>query len=144
MKTLVSRGAGLLVAGLVLASTACAYGLGPATGARRVHDPHGAVQLNVTNLSGGTMEVYAVGSGTVYRIGTVHPTLGGRFTVRPAVIVNGPVEFVARSASGALVRSGPILLAPGDVVEFELAANPVSSTAVVRPRLPASYLSSRP
>lgn len=49
--------------------------------------------------------------------------------------VNGPVEFVARSGNGPLVRSGLILLAPGDLVEFELEAHAVSSTATVRPRL---------
>jgi hypothetical protein len=80
------------------------------------------------------MEVYAAGSGTLYRIGTVHPGLAGRFAVRPAVIVNGPVEFVARSGNGPLLRSGRILLAPGDVVDFDLEASPITSAATVRPR----------
>jgi hypothetical protein len=137
MRTLASRGAGTLMAVLVLASSACAYGLGPAADTRRAHDPGGAVQLNVTNHSGGPMEVYAAGSGTFYRIGTVHSGLAGRFVVRSAMIANGPVEFVARSGNGPLVRSGGILLAPGDVVDFALEAHPVTSTARVRPRLPA-------
>jgi hypothetical protein len=81
------------------------------------------------------MEVYAAGSGTTYRIGTLHPGLSGRFRVRPTMTVNGPVEFMARSGNGPLVRSGRILLAPGDLVEFELEAHAVSSTATVRPRL---------
>lgn len=135
MKTLTSRGAGILVAGLVLASTACAYGIGPATASRGLHDPGGAVHLNVTNNSGGPMEVYAAASGTSYRIGTVHPGLAGNFVVRPAMIVNGPVEFMARSGRGRLVRSGLIMLAAGDEVDFRLEAQPVMSNATVRPRL---------
>lgn len=135
MKTLACRCAGILMAMVVLASSACAYGLGTATDTRRAHEPWGAVQLNVTNHSGGPMEIYAAGSGMSYRLGTVHPGLNGRFTVRPGMILNGPVEFVARSSNGGLFRSGLILLAPGDVVDFELKAQPVTSAATVRPRL---------
>jgi hypothetical protein len=138
MKTRACRGAGFLAAGLVLASAACGYGLGPATESRGALDPGGAVQLEVTNSSGGPMEVYAEGSGTIYRMGTVHPGLAGRFTVRPAMFVNGPVEFLARSGGGPVVRSGLMLLAPGDVVQLELGAHPAISTATLRPRLPGS------
>jgi hypothetical protein len=134
MKSLASRGAGIVVVGLVLASSACAYGLGTATEARPAHDPGAAVRLHVTNHSGGPMEVYAAGSGTLYRLGTVQPGLAGRFTVRPGMIVNGPVEFLARSGNGPQVRSGGILLAPGDVVDFELEAHPATSNATVRAR----------
>lgn len=122
----------ILIAQLGLASSACAYGLGTPTEVTRAHGPEGAVQLHVTNHAGGPMEVYATGSGASYRIGTVYPGLAGRFVVRPVMMVNGPVEFLARSNNGPVVRSGPILLAPGDVVDFELAANPVTSNATVR------------
>ena len=83
------------------------------------------------------MEVYAAGSGTHYRIGTVQPGLNGRFVVRPGMIVNGAVELVARADNGLVVRSGPVLLAPGDEVDFELGAHAATSTATVRPRLAA-------
>jgi hypothetical protein len=135
MSTLVSRGAGIFIVGLVLASSACAYGPGAPAQSIRPNEPGGAVQLYVTNNSGGPMEVYAAGSGTLYRIGTVHPGLEGRFVVRPAMIGNGNVEFVARSGNGPLLRSGRILVAPGDVVDFELTPSPVTSTATIRPRL---------
>jgi hypothetical protein len=135
MSTLVSRGAGIFIAGLVLASSACAYGLGTAAESKRPNEPGGAVQLYVTNSSGGPMEVYAAGSGILYRVGTVHPGLAGRFVVRPAMIGNGTVEFVARSGNGPLLRSGRILVAPGDVVDFQLTPSPVTSTATIRPRL---------
>jgi hypothetical protein len=136
MSTLVSRGAGIFIAGLVLASSACAHGLGTAAEAMRPNEPGSAVQLYVTNNSGGPMEVYAAGSGALYRIGTVHPGLDGRFVVRSAMIGNGTLEFVARSGNGPFLRSGRILVAPGDVVDFELTPSPVTSTATIRPRRP--------
>ena len=80
------------------------------------------------------MEVYATGSGTSYRLGLVNPGLTGNFVVRPTMIVNGPVEFLARAGNGiALARSGPMLLAPGNVVDFKLATSPWNSVATVRP-----------
>ena len=126
--------AGMLTTGLVVFSAACSYGPGAAGDATRPNDPGGAVQLHVTNNTGGPMEVYAAGSGTLYRIGTVHPGLAGRFVVRPTMVVNGTLEFVARSGNGPFLRSGRILLGPGDVVDFDLTPSPVTSTATVRPR----------
>ena len=126
----------IFAAGLALASSACAYGR-TADELKRPQDPGGAVQLYVTNNSGGPMEIYAAGAGTLYRIGTVHPGLDGRFVVRPLMVVNGTVEFVARSGNGPLLRSGRILLKAGDVVDFDLTPSPVTSTATVRPRLVA-------
>jgi hypothetical protein len=54
------------------------------------------------------------------------------------MIVNGPVEFVARALNGPYLRSGRILVQPGDVVDFDLTPSPVTSTATVRPRLVGS------
>jgi hypothetical protein len=117
---------------MLLASAGCGYGFGASAGPGKTLEAERPVQLNVTNHSGGPVEVYATGSGTAYRIGTVHPGLAGRFVVRPGMVVNRTVALVARSASGAVVRSGPMLLVPGDVVDFELAGNAVTSTATVR------------
>ena len=134
MRTLASRGAGILVACLVVTSSACSYGLGAAPDMARALDREGAVRLHVSNQSGGPMELYADGSGTHYRIGTVQPGLRGEFVVRPGMIVNGAVELVARADNGMVVRSGPVLLAPGDVVDFALEAHASTSSATVRPR----------
>jgi hypothetical protein len=128
------HGSWILIAGWLLTSSACAYGIGAATDIRRAHHADGAVQLNVTNHYNGPVEVYAAGPGTSYRMGTVYPGFASRFVVRPGMIVRGPVEFLARSGSGGpLVRSGQFLLAPGDVVDFELATHPLNSIATVRP-----------
>jgi hypothetical protein len=122
----------MTLAAMLLASSACSYGIGATAGPAGPRDTKRTVQLNVTNHSGGPMDVYAAGSGTQYRIGTVHPGLPGRFVVRSGMVTNGVVEFTARSAGGAVVRSGVMLLGPGDVVDFELAGNTVTSTARVR------------
>jgi len=124
----------ILTAGLLLAASACSYGTGTASDRWRAEEPAGAVQLNVINHSGGPMEIYVVRSGTSYRIGTVLPGLSSHFVVPPAMIVNGPVGFVARSSGrDPVYRSGQFLLAPGNVVDFELATTPVNSVATVRP-----------
>jgi hypothetical protein len=128
------HGSPILVAGLLLTASACAYGSGTASHAWRAQEPAGVVQLNVTNHSNGPMEIYVGGSGTSYRIGTVLPGLTSHFVVRPTMIVNGPVEFAARSdGRSPLVRSGQFLLVPGNVVDFELASTPTNSIATVRP-----------
>jgi hypothetical protein len=123
-----------MVAGLALLSSACAHGIGGASDTGHLLEPGGAVHVNVSNQSGGPMEVYAVGSGSWYRIGTVHPGLDGRFTVRPTMVVNGALELVARSTSGLQVSSGPVLLGPGDEVDFALGTQASLSSATVRPR----------
>lgn len=138
MKASASRAAGLMMAGLLLGSSACAYGVGAAQDSGLARGARQAVLLHVTNNSGRPMEIYVSGSGTAYRIGTVHPGLAGNFVVRPAMIGNGSVELVARSLSGAVVRSGPMLVAPGDVLDFELEPHVATSNATIRARLPRS------
>jgi hypothetical protein len=134
MKKQGNRGPWILIAGLLVTGSACAYGMGTPRDTRRAHDVEGAVQLNITNHNNGPMEVYVAGSGTSYRMGTVYPGLAGRFVVRPGMITNGPVEFLARSGNGGpLFRSGQLLLTPGDVVDFELTDRPLNSVATVRP-----------
>jgi hypothetical protein len=128
------RSSSILISALLLTVTACLYGTGTAPSPPRGSDPDGAVWLNVTNNSGGPMEIYASGSGAYYRIGTVLPGLTDQFVVRPIMIVNGPVEFVARtSGREPAYRSGRLLLVPGNVVDFELKGFPVNSVATVRP-----------
>jgi hypothetical protein len=124
----------LLALGVLLTSTACALGTGAAGETGGAPGPETAVVLNVTNHYNGPMEIYAVGSGTSYRMGTVYPGLSGRYVVRPGMLGGGLVEFLAQSSNGGpLVRSGQLLLARGNIVDFEVATNPGSSTAYIRP-----------
>ena len=126
------HGSSMLIAGVLLTATACLHGSGtiPDT---RAQDIEGAVHLNVTNHSNGPMEVHATGRGTSYRIGTVLPGLTDHFIVRPTMVVNGPVEFTARSDNRSpWIRSGQFQLFPGNVVDFELASISELSVATVR------------
>lgn len=119
-------------ASLVVAGSACGLGVGAGGNAGAAIDGGSPVQLQVTNTSGGPMEIHATGSGTSYRVGTVHPGLAGRFEVRRSVVGNGAVQFTARSADGHMLQSGPMLLRPGDVVDFALTPHTATSTAAVR------------
>jgi hypothetical protein len=115
----------------LLACSACALGVG-AGGQAGAADAGAPVHLQVTNSSGGPMDIYATGSGTSYRVGTVHPGLTGRFEVRRTVVGTGAVEFTAQSADGHVLESGPMLLRPGDVVDFALTPHTATSMASVR------------
>ncbi len=93
-----------------------------------------SVILNVTDHYAQPVEVYAIGSGTSYRMGTVLPGLVSTFVLRRAMVGNGTVEFVAIPADGArTVRSGELLLRRGDIVDFVIATHLLLSTATVRP-----------
>jgi len=118
-----------LVAGLLLTNSSCLHRFG---GARPDERP---VELFVVNHYIMPVEVYASGSGTSYRMGIVLPGLESRFVLRQALIVSGrTVEFHAYPADGArAVRSGDLLLVPGDIVDFEIATHLLNSTAVIRP-----------
>jgi hypothetical protein len=118
------RGLCLLLAGLVVTGGACAHRHGPSTTAGPRAAP---VRLNVRNESTFQFDVYVVGSGIEHRMGTVAPGIEGHFVVPRAMIGNGMVEFLAGAA-----RSGQLLLAPGDVVDFVIRSPAFSSTATVR------------
>lgn len=123
-----------LIAGLALTIAACAYGRGTTPGASLAAPAGTPVQLIVTNNSGAPMQVYAVGSGTSWRMGTVLPGLVGQFVLPQAMLGADAVEFLASPGDGnPPVRSGRLVLAPGNVVDFEIEAQALNSTARVRP-----------
>jgi hypothetical protein len=65
-------------------------------------------------------------------MGTVHPGVPSHFLLRQSLIINGPVELVAQPVgTEPPVRSGQLLLAPGDVVDFEIESHLINSTATV-------------
>jgi len=126
----------LLVAVPIAAGFACAHHrAAPAPPAQaEVVPDDSTVVLVVTNYYPLTVDVYAGASGTSYRMGTVSPGIVSQFKLRHSMLGNGTVEFVAEPADGAhTVRSGELLLKPGDVVDFVIAAHLLHSTATVRP-----------
>ncbi len=92
------------------------------------------VTVYVTNNYAMPMEVYAANGSTTSRLGTASPGLGRRFMLRESLMASGgQIEFLAgTTGDGYQVRSGPLLLEPGDTVDFTIATNLVGSRATVR------------
>ena len=94
-----------LIAAVALTLAGCAYGRGATPGTTLTSAPGTPVQLIVTNNSGAPMQVYAVGTGTSWRMGTVLPGLVGHFVLPQAMLGSDAVEFLATRAT-AIRRSG--------------------------------------
>jgi hypothetical protein len=134
MTTRRNYGAWILFTTVLSTSSACATGARLTSGGGTAPAAERAVVVNVTNHYNGPVEIYAAGSGTSYRMGTVLPGFASQFVLRQAMIANGPVELLAYAGRGAqVVRSDRLLLAPGAVVNFEIATQLLLSTATVRP-----------
>ena len=122
------RGLRLIVPALLLTASACAH-----SGRGETAPAAGSVEVQVTNQNALPMEVYASGSGITHRMGTVYPGMDGRFVIPQNLVGNGSVQFEARpSGGGQPFRSGEVLLAPGSLIQFRIAAQLFSSTVTRR------------
>lgn len=127
-----SRGPWLATTALI-ALGACAPGAG-ATEEAPAAAPDNPVVLYVTNNYGAQADIFALGGGSAYRMGTVEPGLTARFVLRQAMIGDGSVEFRAFPANGdAPITSGRLLVFPGAIVDFTLEHQRIHSSATVRP-----------
>ncbi|OLC02170.1 MAG: hypothetical protein AUH78_19185 [Gemmatimonadetes bacterium 13_1_40CM_4_69_8] len=123
------------IAALFVTTSACAHRGGTPADPDQLR-PHAApVSVNVTNNSQSAMEIFVVGRGTSYHMGTVAPGIPRRFELPPVMIAaGGHVQFLAQaSGAGPRVQSDEVMVAPGDVVDFEITTNLVGSRATVRP-----------
>jgi hypothetical protein len=92
------------------------------------------VSVEVTNLHALPMEVFALGSGITQRLGTVHPGMEAHFTIPQTLVGNGSVQLEAHpSGGGRAFQSGEVLLEPGAVLDFTIAAQLFNSTVTRRP-----------
>ena len=122
------RGLRVVVPALLLTASACARSSGGETAPTA-----GSVEVAVTNQHALPMEIYASGSGINHRLGTVHPGMGGHFVIPQNLVGSGSVQFEARpSGGGRPFRSGEVLLAPGSLIQFQIAAQLFSSTVTRR------------
>ena len=117
-------------AGLVLIAAGCA-------GSQAVNTTptpeSSAIRLSVKNGFGYPVTVYAIGSGTTWKVGRVMPEATRDFTVPQALVANGVVEFaVSGDGDAAPVRSGPMQLTSGQIVDFTITRPLYASSAVVR------------
>ena len=123
------------IAALLVTTAGCAHRRGtmPDPGPLR---PHAApVSVNVTNNSQSAMEIFVLGNGTSFHLGTVAPGVPRSFDVPPGMVAaDGHVQFLAQaSGAGPRVQTDEVKVAPGDVVDFEITTNLVGSRATVRP-----------
>ena len=134
MTTRRRHGSGILMVGLLLTAPACRSGPDSSSDAAPTPAAGQAVLVNVTNHYNGPVDIYAAGSGTNYRMGTVLPGFAAQFVLRQAIVGHGPVELLARAGPGTrLVRTDRLQLSPGAIVDFEIGADLLLSTAVIRP-----------
>jgi hypothetical protein len=125
----VPHGMRVLGPALLLTAYACAHSSGG-----EIKPTDTPVSVEVTNQYALPMEVYALGSGITQRLGTVHPGMASHFVVTQNLIGNGSVRFEARpSGGGQPFRSGEVLLAPGAIIDFAIAAQLFNSTVTRRP-----------
>ena len=95
--------------------------------------PSAPVMVSVVNNFALPVEIFARGSGTVVRLGTVHPGMTASFVVPHSVLATTTIELEARSSSTSRVgRSGPLILAPGSNVDFTVTSTMFNSTANIR------------
>jgi hypothetical protein len=91
------------------------------------------VKVKATNNYALPVDIFAVSAGINQRLGTVHPGMTSEFTVPPTLVGGSSVELQARpSDRSGVFRSGPLLLAPGTIVDFVIAAQLFNSTATLR------------
>lgn len=117
-----------LILGVVLA---CACANKGGDDVEPVEAPTASVE--VRNDHALPVEIFAAGAGAGQRLGTVHPGMRGSFSIPPSLLAGGSVEIQVRTASGQLFRSGPLLLAPGAVVDVAVPTQLFNTTATVRP-----------
>jgi len=120
---------------LLVSAAACAHHRGAAANPGAMTPDAAPITVNVTNNSQSSMEIFVVGGGTTYHMGSVAPGLPRVFTLRSATIAaGGRVQFVAQATgAGPRVQTDEVVVTPGDVVDFEITTSLVGSRATVRP-----------
>lgn len=126
------RTAMLLAAGVFLSAAACTHRQGAAGDAASPASER-PVRLRVRSHYGLPVDMYALAGGAEFRLGTVAPGIERSFVVPKAALADGPVDFEARPAgTEPPQRSGRLVLAPGDVVLFEISATMLINVTSVR------------
>lgn len=123
-----------LIPGLLLVAAACAHHKAdPDTEPAPADLP--PVRVEVRNKYSLPMEIFVIGGGSNQRLGTVYPGNVTAYVLPQNIVGNGSAELEARPTGNTrdVARSGPLLLAPGAVVDFVIATQLFASTATIRP-----------
>jgi hypothetical protein len=99
-------------------------------------DANDSITVYVTNDYETSMEIYASGSGTQYRMGVVNPGIPSRFVIRRDLLAgNRQIQFFAQASGyGPRARSDVLQLRSGDVaIDFVISPTLIGSRATIRP-----------
>jgi hypothetical protein len=123
------------IAALFVTTSGCTHPRDTAPDLGQLRPQAAPVSVNVTNNSQSAMEIFVVGNGTSYHMGSVAPGIPRSFELPPGMVAaGGHVRFLAQaSGAGPRVSTDEVMVVPGDVVDFEIATNLVGSRATVRP-----------
>lgn len=122
--------AALLACGLAAAPAAgCASRGG---GAAASVPTQGAVAVHVRNNGTQDMDVYVVSEGLATRLGTVTAASDAQFTLHPSFFPSDQIRLVATPIGGnGRASSGPLVVQPGQRIDFEIAPLLRASSASV-------------
>ena len=124
------RGMWMLLPGLLLAASAC----GRASSGEEPGPVHDPVRTEVMSNYAIPLEIFVSGSGINHKLGTIYPGTTRSFVVPQNLSGGQAVEFEAHPTApgGPQFRSGPVLLAPGRVIDFKITPQLFNSTVTVR------------
>jgi hypothetical protein len=128
MTTLRQRAAWVLIAGVLAAGSACA-----ANPNVKTNTGDQSIRLHVKNDFGSPVTISAVGSGATWSAGKVMPTTTRDFVIPRSLVASGPLELIAADEFSSSVRTGPLMVRAGQVVDFTIMRPLNNSVAVVRP-----------
>jgi hypothetical protein len=126
------RGSWGLIVGLLVAASTCAHRPVPVTEVGQPLTGDSLVVI-VTNHEGAPAEMFSSAPAGPLRLGLVDPGARAQFVLRYPWLFAGKVDFTARLQNGGTIRSGHLLLAAGDVVDFVLEGNTMHPRATIRP-----------
>jgi len=119
----------VLIAAAMIAGAATACGRNAGVESGQVQPASGEATVNVANNYMLSMSVYAVDNNNVTRkLGTVGPGMSETYTIDPGIMRMGMVRIYAQpTGGGRVVSTGPLPLAPGNVVDFDIAADLINT-----------------
>lgn len=124
----------LLLAGLFLATACAATSRGPENGPPRASYESDPVTVQIENHAWSTMHVYVLAGGQWKSLGQVTSQGSGVYEVPPGMLGSREEIRLAADPVGRVEAflSDPILVRPGDAVEWTLQNNLALSSVMVR------------
>lgn len=122
----------ILLAAAIIGSAPAACARNSAYDQGSAQPVSGAASVDVSNNYALAMDVFVVSSGVTTRLGSVSPGMHGVFVIDASLMRTGFVQVLAQPLGGGVIaNTGSLPLRPGDVVQFDISANPRFSTTTI-------------